>query len=177
MGGNFALRTAIRHAETPIANLTKVIAVNPAINPQWTTERIDRVPALRRHFRQPWLQQLMAKQRFYPARYDFTPLQRISSLIDMTEWLVDYTGDYQDAEDYFHHYSVLGDATRSLSTPTHIITTLDDMIVSVADIYGLAPGPNLKVDIHPYGGHVGYMHGCPLRHHGGKLVLEALESQ
>ena len=41
MGGNFALRTAIRQDAFPIPNLRKVVAVNPAINPLWSTQRID----------------------------------------------------------------------------------------------------------------------------------------
>ena len=55
---------------------------------------------------------------------------------------------------------------------TRIITSLDDVIVPVSDIYGLEPGPKLKVDLHQYGGHVGYMDGFPLQHKVGDLVLQ-----
>lgn len=177
MGGNFALRTAIRHRDTPIPNLHRVVAVNPAINPKWSTTKIDSVLPMRRHFREPWLAQLMAKQQFYPDLYDFTPIAKIPSLIEMTDWLASYTGYFRDADDYFERYSVLGSATRDLSVDTRIITSLDDPIVPVADIYGLAPSNNLKVDIHPHGGHVGYMQAYPFSHRAGELVLDALKAE
>ena len=176
IGGNFALRSAIRHAEGSIPNLRQVIAVNPAINPLWSTLRIDQNPVVRRHFRAPWLAALREKQRFYPERYDFEPIQDLASLIDMTEWLVRYLGSHRDAEEYFDRYAVLGSATRHLQVPTLIITALDDMVVPVADIYGLAPSPNLKIDIHPHGGHVGFVDGLPPTHKVGELVLRGMES-
>ena len=141
IGGNFALRSAIRHAEGSIPNLRQVIAVNPAINPLWSTLRIDQNPVVRRHFRAPWLAALREKQRFYPERYDFEPIQDLASQV-----------------------------------PTLIITALDDMVVPVADIYGLAPSPNLKIDIHPHGGHVGFVDGLPPTHKVGELVLRGMES-
>ncbi len=175
MGGNFALRAAIRYGDTAIPNLSKVIAVNPAINPLWSTVRIDRSPAMRRHFRKPWMEQLRQKQRFYPDLYNFEPVEAIGSLIDMTTWLVRNMGLYADAETYFTDYAVLGDATRDLRIPTHILTTMDDMVVPVADFYGLAPNPNLTIDIHAHGGHVGYLEGCPPQHRVGALVRRAIE--
>jgi predicted alpha/beta-fold hydrolase len=57
-----------------------------------------------------------------------------------------------------------------------VISSVDDMIVPVVDLYGLAPNPNLKVDIHPHGGHMGYLTGCPPRHAVGSLVRSAIES-
>lgn len=175
MGGNFAMRVAMRQSAMRIANLHKAVAVNPALNPFWSTLNIDRNPALRRYFRRPWLQQLRGKQRFFPERYDFGPLEDMASLIDMTTWLVRYLGRFADAEEYFYAYSVLGNATRNLAVPTLVITSFDDMVVPVADFYGLAPSPHLKIDVHSFGGHVGYMDGLPPQHQISSLVLEGLE--
>jgi uncharacterized protein len=176
MGGNFALRTAIHLDKLPVPRLRKVVAVNPAINPLWSTERIDSHPALRRYFREPWLEQLRQIQRLYPQRYDFAPLEQISSLVDMTTWLVRKSELYPDAEAYFLAYAVLGNATSDLRVPTRIITSMDDPIIPVADFYGLAPSPNLKIDMHRHGGHVGYMEGYPPAHQVGVLVRQAIES-
>jgi uncharacterized protein len=176
IGGNFALRAAIRHAQKPIPNLRRVVAVNPAINPMWSTLKIDRNPLTRRYFRNPWLAQLRQKQRLFPQRYDFEPIAELSSLVDMTTWLVRYLRAYGDAEEYFAQYAVLGNATRNLQVPTLIITAMDDMLVPVADFYGLAPSPNLKIEIHPHGGHVGYVDGYPPRHMVATIVQRALES-
>lgn len=177
MGGNFALRAAIRHKSLPIPNLRKVVAVNPAINPLWSTQRIDSVPAFRRYFREPWLAQLRQKERFFPNRYDFRRAADIESLVDLTAWLVRREGLYPDAEAYFADYAVLGNATAGLSVATQIITSRDDLIVPVADFYGLAPSPLLKIELHAHGGHVGYMEGLPPEHRVGVLVRETIERE
>ena len=111
MGGNFTLRTALAQEGEPVPDLQKVIAVNPAINPLWSTRKLDGNLMLRRHFRGPWLAALHEKQRLFPERYDFGPLEAIATLIDMTEWLVRYLGTHRDAEEYFAQYAVLGSAT------------------------------------------------------------------
>ena len=176
MGGNFALRIALHREHAAISNLAGVIAVNPAVNPSLSTARIDRNPVLRRHFRTPWVEQLVAKQRHYPELYDFDTVIRVPSLVDMTTALVRMMDLFEDAEEYFAAYSVLGRATEALETPVRVISSVDDMIVPVVDLYGLTPNPNLKLDIHPRGGHVGYLIDCPPRHAVGSLVLSAIES-
>lgn len=176
MGGTFALRAAAYDGRVKIPNLERVIAVNPAINPHWSTARLDANLFLRRYFREPWLSQIRQKQRFYPSRYDFEPVESIASLIEMTTWLVRYLGRYENAEEYFAAYSFLGDATRSLNVSTLIITSLDDLVVPVADFYGLAPHPQLKIDIHRHGGHVGYVGGWPPQHMVGELIRSGIES-
>ena len=126
--------------------------------------------------REPWLEQLRQKQRLFPGRYDFGGLEDIASITEMTTWLVRRAGLYEDAEAYFANYAVLGGATVDLKVQAHIITARDDFVVPVADFYGLAPNPNLRIEIHDHGGHVGYVEGMPPVHRVGLLVREAIEA-
>ena len=88
MGGNFALRLAVRHRSEPFHNLEKVVAVNPAINPARSTDLIDSSPIFLKLFRRRWLGSLLAKQGLFPGLYDFSPVRKMVTLREMTDWLV-----------------------------------------------------------------------------------------
>lgn len=178
MGGSFALRLAIRHAHQPIANLQKVITFNPAINPGAANDAIDRQRVFHRYFRRRWLASLQQKQRLYPQLYNFDPLVNIQSLHAMTDWLVqqygDHCGGFHNADEYFNAYRVNDHAFSALTVPTTIITALNDPVIPVNDFFTLAPHPLLDIQIHPSGGHVGFVDIFPLQHKLPGLLLDAL---
>jgi predicted alpha/beta-fold hydrolase len=174
MGGNFALRIAAAHATQPVPNLAKVIAISPAINPGRSTDLIDGHYLFHRYFRSRWLHSLLAKQTLYPTLYQFDPLTGIERLRPMTEWLVRQYTEFESADEYFAAYTVQGDALAQLTVPTTIITAADDAVIPVADFYALAPNPNLEIQIHPAGGHVGFIDVGPLRHCLPDMVVTAL---
>jgi hypothetical protein len=180
MGGNLALRLAIRHSRHPFHHLKRVIAFNPAINPKRCAQELDLRPSYLRYFRSRWLRSLQAKQRLFPGSYHFAELEKIPSIYQMTEWLVEhygqYFGHYQHVDDYFGGHSITGDAFQTLTTPTLIITSANDRVVPVVDFYALQPHPLLTLQIHPNGGHVGYVDLFPLRHTLPGLLLEALRA-
>ncbi|MEM7536821.1 MAG: alpha/beta fold hydrolase, partial [Chloroflexota bacterium] len=102
MGGNFALRFAIRHTQTPFHNLKKVIAICPAVQPGHATMALDQSSIYRDYFRRRWVDSLMRKQTLFPEQYDFAPIASIKSLWDMTEWLIkNYRQQYADADEYY----------------------------------------------------------------------------
>jgi len=178
MGGNFALRLGLAHRQQPIPNLTKVVAINPAIDPAHATDRIDRHPLYRRYFRRRWLSSLLAKAAYFPTLYDFAPVARYPTVRAMTEWLIQEYGprygSFRSADEYFAAYTVTPAAMQTLAVPTTIISATDDPVIDAADFYALAPHPLLDVQLHPSGGHVGYVDLFPLRHHLPQLVLAAL---
>jgi predicted alpha/beta-fold hydrolase len=178
MGGNLALRLAIRHTQRPLLNLKKVIAINPAINPKRTVHALDAQPPYRRYFRTRWLQSLQAKQRLFPQYYQFDELARIPKIHQMTEWIIEHYGEhygaFSSADAYYRSYCVLGNAFKALAVPTTIITAANDRVVPVVDFYDLAHHPLLNVQIHATGGHVGYIDLFPLRHSLPRLMLAAL---
>lgn len=174
MGGNFALRMAMCHAREPIANLTRVVAISPAINPGHATDRIDAQYEFRHYFRSRWLKSVLTKQELFPDLYEFDALRAIKRVRDMTEWLVERYTDFQDADDYFSRYAVLGDALVGLGVPTTILTAADDPVIAVDDFMQLTPTPLLDVRIARYGGHVGFVDVWPLRHLLPEMVLAEL---
>jgi len=180
MGGNFALRLAKWHSErSPFANLRKVIAVCPAINPAHATDALDRHPAMRHYFRKRWLRSLHAKQAIFPDRVDVRAVAKIALVRDMTEWFVqqqEHMGRqrYHNADDYFAEYTVAGNALSGLTVCTTIITAQNDPVIPVVDFHRLAPHPLLDVQIHASGGHCGFVDAPPVRHYMPDLIYPEL---
>lgn len=179
MGGSFAVRLAIRHTSAPFPNLQRVIAFNPPINPAASMTATDAQPPFRHYFRDLWLASLRAKERLFPHLYQFDDLVKLPLLCEMTAWLVErygaHYGSFQTLDEFFAAYTVKNDAFQSLQIPTTIITAVDDPIVPVDDFYVLTPHPLLDIQIHPAGGHVGFVDGFPPEHQLSKLLLATLE--
>jgi len=175
MGGNFVLRMAALHATRPIANLRRVVAISPAINPASATDRIDAQYPFRRYFRDRWMRSVLRKEHLFPQLYDFAPLVDMPRLRPMTEWLVRHYSDYESADDYFSRYSVLGDALVGLNVATTIVTAADDPVIPVADFDTLTPSPLLGLKIQRFGGHVGFVDLWPLRHLLPEMILTELQ--
>lgn len=188
MGGNFALRLAAYHSDKPFPNLRKVIAINPAVDPAHSTDNVDAYPFYRRYFRKRWLASLMAKAQLYPSLYDFAALVKIPTIRGMTEHIIqryrqrfsDFPAvpataqPFADADAYFAAYAVSPTALQRLTVATEIISALDDPIIDAETIYALEPHPLLSLQLHPTGGHVGYVNLFPLAHHLPQLVLRSL---
>jgi predicted alpha/beta-fold hydrolase len=174
LGGSFVLRMAMRQRTHPIANLAKVVAINPAINPSRATDLVDSQSAILYYFRSRWAQSLRAKQARFPELYDFAPALRMAKVRPMTDWVVRRYTDYADAEEYFGGYAVRGRMLHDIAAPTTIITAADDPVVDVADFHRLDAPPHVDVQIHRYGGHVAYVEGWPLRHRLPELILAEL---
>jgi predicted alpha/beta-fold hydrolase len=174
MGGNFVLRMAIAHRTAPIRNLRQVVAINPSINPGRAVDALDRDFMFRRYFRARWLASLWAKQRLFPDLYDFSGVEQHDTVRGMTEWLVKRYGLFATADEYFASYRVKGDDLVGVTAPTAIITAADDPVIPVADFYALAPDPNLLVQIHPTGGHCGYVDLAPFGHRLPDLILDVM---
>jgi len=177
LGGNCVLRMAVIHATRPIANLQRVVAISPAINPASSTDRIDAQYPFRRYFRDRWLRSVLRKEALFPQLYDFAALVNIARLRPMTEWLVRRYSDYESADDYFSRYSILGDALVGLNVATTIVTAADDPVIPVADFETLAPSPLLDLKIQRFGGHVGFVDLWPLRHLLPEMILRELQRE
>lgn len=174
MGGNFALRLALRHNCPPFHNLHQIIAIAPAINPAGACDAIDAHYAYRYFFRSLWLRSLQTKQRFFPEHFDFVALEKLPGVRAMTEWVVERYGDYANANEYFAQYAVPGDSLTTLSVPTTILTARDDPVIQVSDFASLPAHPLLDLRIYNYGSHVGFADLFPYRHCLPQMVLDAL---
>lgn len=159
LGGNFVLRIAARWADAPPANIRRVVAISPAIDPIHATERIDANPLLLWYFRRKWRRSLLCKQRLFPDRYDFSDLTPDMTLMQMTERLIPRHSRYPDARSYLAAYAVNRDVYTRIGVPATVITAEDDPVIPVGDLRALPGNPAVERIIHPHGGHNGFIQG------------------
>ena len=162
LGGNFALRVGLR-APGEELTIDHIVAINPAIHPRSTLAAIDRYPLYRRHFLQRWRRSLELKQRAFPDRYDFTGVQSLQTVRELSEHVIPRYTPFATLEEYLAGYTLRGDRLAEIRVPTTILTAADDPIVSIAGFRSLPRTAALSVEIQPRGGHCGYILGPTLR--------------
>ncbi len=170
LGGNFAVRMALRHAHNPIPNLRRSIAVNPVLNPQRTCILLDNHRLLRRYFRRRWLDSLLKKQRLFPELYDFTPLASVPTIWEMSDWVTKSMSPFSGVEEYLDAYAVRPMEFLDLVAPLTVLTAANDPLIPSDDIAALPRHPSLQVHVLPHGGHVGYNDLFPLRNRLPDLI-------
>ncbi len=174
LGGNFALRVALRARKAGIA-LQWAFAVCPAISPQAAMNAIERVPVYAYYFLHKWRRSLRRKQALFPQADLFTPqeLQRLS-LRELTRRLVERHTDFATLDDYFNGYALTGNRLAQLEVPTTILTAQDDPIIPVADFGALELAPQTELTIVPHGGHCGFIRDASLRSWAEDFLVEQL---
>lgn len=163
LGGNFVLRILKQYAHAPIANLCHAVSISPVLNPQKSTENIDRIAFIKKYFLAKWRRSLLKKQSLFPDLYDFSEVTRLKTIQAVTDFLLAKYSDFQSALEYFNAYAFMGSAAEGVNTPTTIVTAADDPIIPVNDFYELAPNEHLHIVIHPHGGHNGFITGFRLQ--------------
>jgi predicted alpha/beta-fold hydrolase len=178
LGGNFALRIALRQKRDAIPNLRQVIAVSPALDPYKSTLCIDgRLTLYRRYFLKKWKTSLKKKQALFPRQYDFRAILKHATCLGLTEAIMPWFPDFPDYRTYFNHYTLLGGVFQGLAVPVAIITSEDDPVVPVEDFHGLAADPRLTLYIHPYGGHCGFIESLPFSSWHEHKAVELFEER
>lgn len=164
LGGNFAMRMALRHARHPIRNLRLVVAISPVLDPRKATDAMDRGFFLyRSYFLKKWKQSLRKKQTFFPHRYDFKDLMECKTLMEMTERILPRYSPYPSPEEYFQTYTLTGRRFSELSVPLFVLTAADDPIIPVEDFRELQGNQHLRVRVERHGGHCGFLKDYLLR--------------
>lgn len=163
LGGNFALRIALRCDKRPIPNLRHVVGISPVLDPAASTDLADRHPLIRSYFMGKWRRSLITKQSLYPERYDFSAVLRLPTIRETTARLVAEHSDYPGLDDYFRDYTLTGDRLRSLPVPTTIVTAADDPVIPAADFDRLRLNRSTRVVLRPHGGHLGFLDGRSLQ--------------
>ncbi len=163
LGGNFVLRLLKKCVQAPIANLRYAVSISPVLNPQKSTETIDRIAFIRKYFLTKWRRSLLKKQSLFPDLYDFSEVMHLKTIRAVTDFVLAEYSDFTSARDYFNAYAVMGSAIADINIPTTVITAADDPIIPVSDFYDLAPSNYLELIIHPHGGHNGFISGFNLQ--------------
>ena len=162
LGGNFALRVALRAPDVGIP-LAYALAVCPAISPSDAMDAIEQGPWFyEAYFLRKWRRSLALKQRAFPTSTLFAPADMRGNLRDLTRALVLRHTDFKSIDAYFDGYSIAGDRLSTMRVPTTILTSADDPIIPVADFRKLQLPDCVELDIAPAGGHCGFIRNLSL---------------
>ncbi|MGI9264053.1 MAG: YheT family hydrolase [Gammaproteobacteria bacterium] len=162
LGGNFSLRVAIRAPDAGI-NLRKVVAVCPVLEPASTMEALELGWfGFRQYFVRKWKRSLLAKEACFPARYDFSGLDELKTLTQITEAFVEEHAGYPDMHTYLKDYAITDHVMADLQVPSHIIFAADDPVIPVRDLRRLARSPALDITLTAHGGHCGFVEDLTL---------------
>jgi len=164
LGGNFAIRFALLYNQRVRNNkknhqdfLEFVLAVSPAIDPKKSTLVIDEDKIYKKYFLKKWKSSLKLKQYYFPYLYNFEPLLKIDSIMELTEkGILKYT-NYRSLDEYFSKYTLKHFSFKNLNIPIYILTSHDDPIIPVEDFQFLKKIPNVHLCITEKGGHNGFI--------------------
>jgi predicted alpha/beta-fold hydrolase len=174
LGGNFALRVAVRAPAAGI-RLAQVVAVCPVLDPEHTLEHLERgLWIYRNYFVLKWRSSLLKKRRAWPDLYDLDELLERRNLTAMTEQLVLRYSGYADLLSYLRGYAIVGDVLAPLAVPARIITALDDPIIPAADLARLAPSASLSLVTTRFGGHCGFLENLDRESWADRQVFASL---
>jgi predicted alpha/beta-fold hydrolase len=156
LGANFALRIAADHGER--LNLSATVAICPPVDPVNAMIALNRtVFFYEKYFFYRWSNSLKKKLKHFPE-YDFAEaLDSARSINDMNELFITKYTPFDDIESYFLSYALTGDRLANLSTPTHLIASMDDPIIPIADIDRINRPEQLSIEVQEFGGHCGFI--------------------
>jgi uncharacterized protein len=164
LGGNFALRIAVRHSSSKIPNLRQIISVSPALDPYKATLSIDASLAIYRYyFLNKWKNSLRIKQQLFPDKYHFEDILQMRTCMALTEAIMPYYPDFKSYSEYFSQYTLRNDFFNELAVPVTIIASEDDPIVPLDDILRLKKNRYLSLSLQTYGGHSGFIDFPPFK--------------
>ena len=160
LGGNFALRAALRAPQAGIP-LSYALAVCPIIDPGEGLFSLEETAPwfYQAYFMHKWRRSLKTKQAAFPNREFFELAELRQSLRGLTEALVLRHTDFGSLQAYLDGYSVAGNALAAMPIPATILTAEDDPVIPVSSFRNLQLPSNVELDISRYGGHCGFISG------------------
>lgn len=178
LGGNFALRVALRHSASKIANLKHVICISPSLDPHKATVSIDEGHfAYHHYFLRKWKRSLAKKQAIFPEQYDFNDVLKLKTCMEITDAIIPRYAQFHDSREYFSNYTLLGDALKDISNSVTIIASEDDPVIPVDDLYSLCENNNIRLLIQRYGGHCGFLDPFPFGCWYERKIYDIIESE
>lgn len=174
LGGNFAMRIALRLRDTV---LRQVVAVCPVISPPATLRALETGPLLyRAYFLRKWKESLQRKADVHPEQFRDDRWRRLPNLTALTAHFVEQHTDYPSLLDYLQGYAMTESKLAALPVPTHVILAADDPVIPVADWLAIRKPPQLTLEVTSHGGHCGFVHDWSLDGWSERRVIELLRS-
>ncbi len=175
MGGNFALRIAMKNSQVPIQNLKSVFAVSPPLDPYKTTLAIDNGYFFyRRYFLKKWKRSLIKKQRLFPQKYDFSKMLAAKTCMELTEAVMPYFPEFPSYRDYFNLYTLKNDSFQDFILPVKIFIAEDDPVIPHEDYYNLQENKFFQIFRQSFGGHCGFIDLFPLGCWYNKIIADII---
>ncbi|MHB8678520.1 MAG: YheT family hydrolase [Rudaea sp.] len=175
LGGNFALRVALRAPEAGIP-LAWTFAVCPVISPRAGLRAIEDAPWFYEfYFLRKWRDSLRRKQALFPERELFAREELRGGLRDLTRNLVERHTEFDTLENYLDGYSIAGDTLAALRIPANILTAEDDPVIPVENFRALKLAPATELTIVPHGGHCGFIRDFSLRSWAEDFILAQMK--
>ena len=157
LGGNFALRVALRAPAAGIA-VRYVIAVCPVVDPGSGLFGLEHAPFFyQSYFVRKWRHSLRRKQALFPGVEWFSRADLGGNLRELTRALVLRHTTFGSLENYLDGYSIAADRLQDLRMPATILTAADDPVIPVANFHSLRLPAHVELDIAARGGHCGFI--------------------
>ncbi|HZH43979.1 MAG TPA: alpha/beta fold hydrolase [Lysobacter sp.] len=162
LGGNFALRVALRAPQAGIP-LARVAAVCPVLDPARTMDAMESgLPLYLWYFERKWRRSLLRKRALFPQRHGFADDVLRLRMRALTRWLVERYTDFGTLEGYFDGYCIARDRLARLAVPARILMAEDDPVIPVADFRALALPTTARLEIARWGGHCAFLENARL---------------
>jgi len=176
LGGNFSLRIAAVASQSGL-RIQQVVAICPVLDPAQTIEALDLgLFAYRVYFMRKWRRSLELKKAAFPGLYDFSNLERFSTLRSMTDYFVRHYTDFSDLETYLGGYALTGDRLAGLNVPAKMLLADDDPVVPIRGLEGIASSACLQIETREFGGHCGFIDGYGLQSWSDRFLVEAFNA-
>ena len=177
LGGNFALRVAVRAPGAEIC-LDRVVAMCPVLNPKHTMEAMENGLFIYHwYFMKKWRRALEIKRSYFPELDALKNIPRFRKISDMTDYFVRKFTEFPDLYTYLNGYTITGEALAHLQIPSTIIASIDDPVIPAKDIQKLATPECLKIETTQYGGHCGFLENFRLLSWADHKMAEIFQIQ
>ena len=175
LGGSFALRIAADRGED--LGLDACIAIAPPIDPSHAMDALNSgFFAYERYFFKRWHGSLQRKLACFPELDYAVDLASARSLDDLNRLFIPSHTIYDNVDDYFAAYSLVGDRLSALALPAYLVTAEDDPIIPVADLARIDANRNLHIETHRYGGHCGFIENLAARSWAETRIRHLIEA-
>jgi predicted alpha/beta-fold hydrolase len=174
LGGNFALRVALRAPET----VAYALAVCPVISPASGLFGLEEGPWFyQRYFLHKWRGSLRRKRALFPDVDWFDASDLDADLRGLTRALVLRHTAFGSLENYLDGYSIAGDRLRGLAVPATILTSIDDPVIPIDDFRTLQLPPQVELDLAANGGHCGFIRDLSLRSFASDYIVQRMRAR
>ena len=174
LGASFALRIA---ADAGVElGLNAAIGVCPPTDPARAMDALNQgFFAYERYYFKRWQESLQRKLQCFPQLDYATELAAAKSLDDLNRSFIPRYTIYDEVNEYYAAYALVGARLSALAMPAYLIAAEDDPIIPIDDLKRIDPIENLHIETCRHGGHCGFIENLAAHSWVETRMLEILE--